>query len=114
MASQWYIEISRGTYGPFHQLVLTFLNHFQLPIRYDVSLEILSNLHQNTETHISDHIQEWHRRRWFVKTPIPPEFLLEWFLKSLHAPISKYVATSRVFNKEEAILRAHQFDLIYA
>jgi hypothetical protein len=49
-----------------------------------------------------------------VKTPIPPTFLLEWFLKSLHAPISKDVATSGVFSEEEAILRAQQFDLIYA
>jgi hypothetical protein len=61
VASQWYIELPRGTYGSFHQLVLAFLNHFQLPIRYDVGLELLSTLRQNTDTHISDHIQEWRR-----------------------------------------------------
>jgi hypothetical protein len=94
--------------------VLAFLNHFQLPIRYDAGLEILSTLHQGIDTHISDHLQEWHRRRWPIKTPIPPTFLLEWFLKSLHAPISKDIATSRVFSEEEDILRAQQFDLIYA
>jgi hypothetical protein len=56
VTSQWYIELPRGTYGYFHQLVPAFLNHFQLPIRYDVGLEILSNLRQGTDTHISDHI----------------------------------------------------------
>jgi hypothetical protein len=94
--------------------VLSFLNHFQLPVCYDVGLEILSTLHQGSDTHILDHIQEWHRRRWLVNTPIPPVFLLEWFLKYFHSPISKDVATSRVFSEEEAIFRAQQFDLIYA
>jgi hypothetical protein len=31
VASQWYIEPPRGTYDSFHQLVLAFINHFQLP-----------------------------------------------------------------------------------
>jgi hypothetical protein len=114
VTSQWYIELPRGTYGSFHQLVQAFLNYFQLPIRYDDGLELLSTLRQGTDTHISDHIQEWRRRRWLVKTPIPLTFLLEWFLKSLHTPISKDGATSGVFNEEESILRAQQFDLIYA
>jgi hypothetical protein len=55
-----------------------------------------------------DHIQEWHRWKRLIKNPIPPTFLLEWFLKSLHTPISKDVATS------EVIFRAQQLDLIYA
>ena len=56
IASQWYIELPRGTYGSFQQLVLAFLNHFQLPVRYDVGLELLSTLRQGFDTHISDHI----------------------------------------------------------
>jgi hypothetical protein len=56
IASQWYIELPRGSYGSFQQLVLAFLNHFQLPVRYNASLELLSTLHQGTDTHISDHI----------------------------------------------------------
>jgi hypothetical protein len=114
IVSQWYMALPRGTYGSFKQLVLSFLNHFQLPVRFDVGLEIFSTLHQGSGTHISDHIQEWPRRRWLVKIPILPTFLLEWFLKSLHAPISKDVATSGVFSEEEAIFKAQQFDLIYA
>jgi hypothetical protein len=49
-----------------------------------------------------------------IKTPIPPTFLLEWFLKSLHPPISKDVATSRVSNQEESFFKAQHLDLIYA
>jgi hypothetical protein len=94
VAAKWYIELPRGAYGTFSHLVLVFLNHFQLPIRYDVGLEFLSTLHPDTTTHISDHIQEWRRWNRLIKTPIPPNFILEWFLKSLHAPISKDVDTS--------------------
>jgi hypothetical protein len=106
VVSQWYIELPRGTYGSFNQLVVAFLNHFQLPIHYDVGLDLLSTLRQDTATHISDHIQEWHRWRRLIKNPIPTAFLLEWLLKSLHPPISKDVATSEVSNKEEDIFRA--------
>jgi hypothetical protein len=48
-----------------------------------------------------------------IKTPISLNFLLEWFLKSLHTPISKDVSTSGVTTKEEAIFRDQQLDLIY-
>jgi hypothetical protein len=74
IVSQWYIELPRGTYGSFQQLVLGFLNHFQLPVRYDVGLELLSTLRQGSSTHILDHIQEWRRKIWLVKTPIPRPF----------------------------------------
>jgi hypothetical protein len=47
-----------------------------------------------------------------IKVPIPPEFLLEWFLKSLVAHLYKYVATSGVFSEEEAIMRDQQLELI--
>jgi hypothetical protein len=56
VAAKWYIEIPRGAYGTFSQLVMVFLNHFQLPIHYDAGLELLSTLHQYTTTHISYHI----------------------------------------------------------
>ena len=49
-----------------------------------------------------------------IKATIPPEFLLEWFLKSLFPYIYKEVSTLRVTTEEEAILRAQQLDLIYA
>jgi hypothetical protein len=48
-----------------------------------------------------------------INTCIPPDFLLEWYLKSLQPPISKDVATSRVTFEEEAIFKAQQLDIIY-
>jgi hypothetical protein len=41
---KWYIELLGGTDGTFNQMVLFFLNHFQLLVRYDVGLELLSTL----------------------------------------------------------------------
>jgi hypothetical protein len=114
VSTKWYIELPGGTYQTFNELVLVFLNHFQLSVRYDVDIEILSSFHQDKATHISDHIQEWHRRKRLIKAYIPPEFLLEWFLKSLLPYISKDVSTSGVTSEEEAIFKSQQLDLIYA
>jgi hypothetical protein len=49
-----------------------------------------------------------------IKAYIPPEFLLEWFLKSLLPYISKDVSTSGVTSEEEEIFKSQQLDLIYA
>ena len=93
-AAKWYIELPRGTFTLFDDLAMTFLNHFQLPVRYDVGTELLSTFWQDKATHISDHIQEWCRRKRLIKAFIPPEFLLKWFLKSLLPYIAKDVSTS--------------------
>jgi hypothetical protein len=93
---------------------MAFLNHFQLPVRYDAGTELLANFEQTTADHISDHIREWRRRKSLIKVPIPPAFLLEWFLKSLVLQLSKDIVTSGVFTEEDAIMRAQQFDLIYS
>jgi hypothetical protein len=63
VSAKWYIELPRGTYQNFHELSLVFLNHFQTSIRYDVTIEILSNFCQDKATHISDHIQKLCRRK---------------------------------------------------
>jgi hypothetical protein len=44
VAVKWYIEILGGMYKTFNQMVLVFLNHFQLLVRYDGDIEILSAL----------------------------------------------------------------------
>ena len=49
-----------------------------------------------------------------MKSTMPLEFLLEWFLKYLLPYISKDVSTLGVTTEEEAILRVQQLDLIYA
>jgi hypothetical protein len=103
---KWYIELPRGAYETFSQLVMVFLNHFQFPIHYDVGLDFFATLHHDTAAHILDHIQYWHRWKRLIKTPIPLNFLLEWFLKFLHAPISKDVFSFGVTIEEEVIFRA--------
>jgi hypothetical protein len=113
-ATKWYIELDRSRYSSFGELVMAFLNHFQLPVRYDAGTELLANFEQTTADHISDHIREWRCRKSLIKVPVPPAFLLEWFLKSLVPQLSKDVATSGVFSEEYAIMRAQQFELIYS
>jgi hypothetical protein len=96
-AMKWYIELDRSRYSSFGELAMAFLNHFQLPVRYDVGTEFLDNFEQTMADHISDHIQEWRCRKSLIKVPVPPSFLLEWFLKSLVPQLSKDVTTSRRF-----------------
>ena len=93
---------------------MTFLNHFQLLVCYDLGTKLLSTFRQDKATHISDHIQEWRRWKQLIKAFIPPEFLLEWFLKSLLPYIAKDVSTYGVQNEEKEIFWAQEVDLIYA
>ena len=103
---KWYVELHGGTYYSFHDIAMTFLNHFQLPVHYNASTERLSTVRQDKATRISDHIQEWHRWKRMIKAFIPPYFLLEWFLKSLLPYIAKDVSTSNVQNEDQAIFWA--------
>ena len=57
--------------------------------------------------------QQWCRWKQLIKAFIPPEFILEWFLKSLLPYIAKDVSTSEVQNEDQAIFRAQELDLIY-
>ena len=74
----------------------------------------MSTFQRDKATHILDHIQEWQRQKRLIKATIPPDFLLEWFLKSLLPYIFKDVSASGITNEEEAILKAQQLDLIYS
>jgi hypothetical protein len=56
---KWYIELDRSRYSTFGELEMVFLNHFQLPVRYDADTELLTNFKQTKDDHISNHIQEW-------------------------------------------------------
>jgi hypothetical protein len=40
--AKWYIELKGESYHTFHDLALVFLNHFQLPVHYDVGTDLLS------------------------------------------------------------------------
>jgi hypothetical protein len=60
-AAKWYIELDHSRYSSFGELAMAFLNHFQLPVRYDAGTEFLANFEQTTTDHILDHIREWRR-----------------------------------------------------
>jgi hypothetical protein len=64
---KWYIELDRSRYSSFGELAMDFLNHFQLPMRYDADMELMTNLKQTKEDHISDHIREWRRQKSLIK-----------------------------------------------
>jgi hypothetical protein len=98
--SKWYIELKRGKYSNFCELAMVFLNHFQLLVRYDAWTKLMANFEHDNATHIFDHIQEWRRWKILIKATVPPEFLLEWFPKSLLPYILKDVTTSGVFLEE--------------
>jgi hypothetical protein len=50
--TKWYIELDRSRYSSFVQLAMAFLNHFQLPVRYNVGTDLLANFEQMTTDHI--------------------------------------------------------------
>ena len=58
-AEKWYIELPRASFHDFNSLAMSFLTHFQLPIRYEIGTELLTSLRQTNFVHISDHIHEW-------------------------------------------------------
>ena len=82
-AAKWFIKLPTSSFHDFGSLAMVFLTHFQLPIRYEMGIDLLTSLRQNTTTHISDHIHEWHRQRRLVKAQIPYGLLADWFTKSL-------------------------------
>lgn len=82
VAAKWYIELPRGAYQDFNSLEISFLAHFQLPVRYETGTHLLMSLKQNTATHISDHIHEWRHRRHLIKFDISNELLTK-FTKSI-------------------------------
>ena len=112
--TKWYIELPQAKYLDFNSLAFMFLQYFQLPIRYDKGVEILLSYHYNTTTHITEHIHKWWQRHSLCKIQIDDRIFLDWFLKTFLPPIAKDVTSERPQSEEEAILKAQQFDLIYA
>ena len=111
---KWFSELLSASFFDFQSLAIAFLTHFQLPIRYEMGTELLTSLQQNTDTHISDHIHEWRRRRRLVKALIPDALLADWFTKSLLPKISCDVAMSGAVTEEDVIRRAQHLYLIYS
>jgi hypothetical protein len=113
-SAKWYVEERSGSHTTFESLAKAFLTFFQLPIRHDNGLELLSNFKQTSATHIADHIHEWRRRRSLCKAETTKQQCLDWFLRSLVSLLGKDVASTFPQSEEEAISKAQQYDLIYA
>jgi hypothetical protein len=113
-SAKWYVEEKSGSHSTFESLAKAFLTFFQLPIRHDNGLELLSNFKQTSATHIADHIHEWRRRRSLCKEETTKQQCLDWFLRSLVSLLGKDVASTFPQSEEEAISKAQQYDLIYA
>lgn len=52
---------------------MTFCLHFQLPVRYETGIELLTSW-QTTYTHLSNHIHEWRAWRLILLQADIPEF----------------------------------------
>jgi hypothetical protein len=113
-STKWYVEEKSGSHVTFESLAKAFLTFFQLPIRHDNGLELLSEFKQTSAMHIADHIHEWRRRRSLCKAEATPQQCLNWFLKSLVSLLAKDVAATFPQSEEEAISKAQQFKLIYS
>ena len=99
-AVKWYVELPQHSFVDFGSLETVFLTQFQLPMCYEMGIDLLTSLRKNTSTHISDHIHEWRRRRRLNKAPIPNQLLADWFTKSLLPPIARDVAMGGVVTEE--------------
>jgi hypothetical protein len=105
-STKWYVEEKSGSHVTFESLAKAFLTFFQLPIRHDNGLKLLSKFKQTSAMHIADHIHEWRRRRSLYKAKATPQQCLNWFLKSLVSLLDKDVATTFPQYEEEAISKA--------
>jgi hypothetical protein len=97
----------------YNTLTMDFLTHYQLPIRYEAGIEILSSFKQSSTTHIFDHIHEWRWRRCLIKLNLPDQLLDEWLTKSFINEISHDISMGEVVTEERAISRDLYLDLIY-
>ena len=55
-AAKWYIELPSTAFSSFWDLASAFLSHFQLSVRYNFIMDLLSTFRQNKATHILDYI----------------------------------------------------------
>jgi hypothetical protein len=105
-AVKWYIELLRNFVFYFNYLSMAFLMHFQLPIQYETSTELLNSLRKSSCTHISNHIHDWRHWIWLIEHLILDQILVDWFTKSLLPPISRDVSMGNIVVEEKTISHA--------
>jgi hypothetical protein len=102
-SAKWYVEEKSGSHVTFESLAKAFLTFFQLPIRHDNGLKLLSEFKQTSAMHIANHIHEWRRRRSLCKVEATTQQCLNWFLKSLVSLLAKDVVATFPHSEEEVI-----------
>jgi hypothetical protein len=60
-STKWYVDEKSWSHTTFKYLAKAILTFFQLSIRHENGLELLSDFKQTLATHIADHIHEWRR-----------------------------------------------------
>jgi len=59
VSTKWYIDELANTHRIFESIAKLFLTVFQLLVRQDVGIKILTSFCQTTSTDITDNIHEW-------------------------------------------------------
>ena len=54
-ASKWYVDQASSSHTTFVTLARAFLSYFQLPLRYDTGIKLLTSFCQSSMTHLYDH-----------------------------------------------------------
>ena len=113
--SKWYVDQPPSSHTTFATLARDFLFYFQLPLRYDTGIELLTSFCQSSATRLSDHVQEWWRRKSLCQSPTFEDCVyMDWFLRSLLPPIGKDVASHFPQTEEAALQLVLKYDLISA
>lgn len=112
-ATKWYIKLPCTSINTFGTLAMEFLKHFHLPVHYETGMELLTNLCQDTSTHISHHIHEWRCRRRLIKAPIPYYLLTDWLCKSLLPQIAKDIALGGAVTEYQSIRHAQHLFIVW-
>ena len=113
--AKWYVDHASASHSTFATLAKVFQSYFQLPLRYDTGTELLTTFRQNSATRLSNHVQEWHKRRSLCQAPTFNDCVyMDWFLRMLFPSIGKDVASHFPHKEEETFQIALKYDLIYA
>ena len=93
-ASKWYVDHAPSSHTTFATISRAFLSYFQLPLRYDTGIELLTSFRQSFVTRLSNHVQEWRRRKSLCRVPTFEDHVyMDWFLRSLFPTIGEDFAS---------------------
>ena len=101
---KWYVDQAYASHSTFATLSKAFFSYFKLPLHYDTGIELLIAFHQSYATCLSDHVQEWRRRRRLCRAPtFDNRVYMDLFLINIFPSIGKYVVSHFPHTEEEAL-----------